>query len=109
MRRILVNRAQEKRCLKRGGGWKRIDLDGLAVVDDASDDDLLALDEALGRLAGESVPCAELVKLRFFAGLTLEEAAVALGLARRTADRYWAYARARLFEMLSDGTGENNS
>jgi RNA polymerase sigma factor (TIGR02999 family) len=105
MRRILVDRAQEKHCLKRGGGWKRIDLDGLAVVEDASDEDLLAIDEALGRLAQESRPCAELVKLRFFAGLTLDEAAVSLGLARRTADRYWAYARARLYEMLSGRSG----
>jgi RNA polymerase sigma factor (TIGR02999 family) len=105
MRRILVNRAQEKRCLKRGGGWKRVDLDGLAVVDDASDEDLIAIDEALGRLAQESPPCAELVKLRFFAGLSLDEAAVSLGLARRTADRYWAYARARLYEILSGGSG----
>jgi RNA polymerase sigma factor (TIGR02999 family) len=104
MRRILINRAHENHCLKRGGGWKRIDLDGLAVADDASGEDLLAIDEALERLAGESAPCAELVKLRFFAGLTLEEAAVSLGLARRTADRYWAYARARLYEMLSDGS-----
>jgi RNA polymerase sigma factor (TIGR02999 family) len=54
MRRILINRAQEKGCLKRGGGWKRIDLDGLAVIDDASDEDLIAIDEALGRLAGEA-------------------------------------------------------
>lgn len=111
MRRILVNRAQEKSCLKRGGGWKRIDLDGLAVVADASDDDLIAIDDALVRLATESPPCAELVKLRFFAGLTLDEAAVSLGLARRTADRYWAYARARLYEMLNDGlsTSADNS
>ena len=109
MRRILVNRAQEKRCLKRGGGWKRIDLDDLAVVEDASDEGLLAIDEALGRLAQESPPCAELVKLRFFAGLTLDEAAVSLGLARRTADRYWAYARARLYEMLSDGSDQSES
>src|SRR5215813_14273925 len=65
MRRILVNRAHEKHCVKRGGGWKRIDLDGLAVVEDASDEDLIAIDEALGRLAQESPPCAELVKLRF--------------------------------------------
>ena len=104
MRRILVIRAQEKRCLKRGGRWKRVDLNALAVVDDASDEDLIAIDEALGRLTQESPPCAELVKLRFFAGLTLDEAAVSLGLARRTADRYWAYARARLYEMLSGGS-----
>ena len=110
MRRILVNRAQEKRCLKRGGGWKRVDLGALEVVDDASDEDLIALDEALERLAGESPVCAELVKLRFFAGLTLDETAASLGLARRTADRYWAYARARLYEMLTDGPdpGEEN-
>jgi RNA polymerase sigma factor (TIGR02999 family) len=111
MRRILVNRAEAKGCLKRGGGWKRIDLDRLAVVDDASDEDLIAIDDDLGQLAQESPPCAELVKLRFFAGLTLDEAAVSLGLARRTADRYWAYARARLYQMLSDGSspGANNS
>ena len=102
MRRILVNRAQEKRCLKRGGGRKRVDLNALAVVDDAADEDLLAIDEALDRFAKESPVCAELVKRRFFAGLTLDEAAVSLGLARRTTDRYWAYARARLSEMLSD-------
>jgi hypothetical protein len=65
--------------------WQRVELDRLAVVDDASDEDLLAIDEALERLAQESPPCAQLVKLRFFAGLTLDEAATALGLARRTA------------------------
>jgi DNA-directed RNA polymerase specialized sigma24 family protein len=76
-------------------------------VDDASDENLIAIDGALERLARESQPCAELVKLRFFASLTLDEAAVSLGLARRTADRYWAYARARLYEMLSDGSDPN--
>jgi RNA polymerase sigma factor (TIGR02999 family) len=101
MRRILINRARDKKCLKRGGGWKRVDLDCLAAADDASDDDLLALDEALHQLAQEDPACAELVKLRFFAGLTVEEAAAALGLARRTAERSWAYARAWLFEALS--------
>jgi RNA polymerase sigma factor (TIGR02999 family) len=105
MRRILINRAQEKHCLKRGGGWKRIDLDSLVVVDDASDEDLLAIDDALQRLAQESQPCADLVKLRFFAGLTQDQAAASLGLPRRTADRYWAYARARLYEVLSAGSG----
>jgi RNA polymerase sigma factor (TIGR02999 family) len=109
MRRILINRAQEKHCLKRGGGWKRTDLDRLAVVEDASDDDLLAIDDALQRLAQESPLCADLVKLRFFAGLTHEEAAVSLGLARRTADRYWAYARARLYELLSADSGQSDS
>ena len=103
MRRILINRARDKECLKRGGGWKRVDLDRLTAADDASDGDLLALDEALQRLARENPPCAALVKLRFFAGLTLEEAAASLGLARRTADRYWAYARAWLYQALSHG------
>jgi RNA polymerase sigma factor (TIGR02999 family) len=102
MRRILVNRAQEKGCHKRGGGWKRIDWDAVEAVDDAADDQLLAINDALEHLAQESVVCADLVKLRFFAGLTHDEAAVSLGLPRRTADRYWAYARARLFELLSD-------
>jgi RNA polymerase sigma factor (TIGR02999 family) len=103
MRRILIDRARDKQCLKRGGGWQRVDLDRLAAVGDASADDLLALDEALGRLAQQNRPCAELVKLRFFAGLTLKEAATALGLARRTANRHWAYARAWLYETLSQG------
>jgi RNA polymerase sigma factor (TIGR02999 family) len=111
MRRILINRAVEKQCLKRGGAWRRLDLDRLAAVDDASDQDLLTIDEALTQLGQESQPCAELVKLRFFAGLTLGEAAESLGLARRTADRYWAYAKARLYELLSDdpGPGDKNS
>jgi RNA polymerase sigma factor (TIGR02999 family) len=103
MRRILLNRARDKQRYKRGGGWRRLDLDRLVVADDASDDDLLALDEALDRLVQENQPCAAVVKLRFFAGLTLEEAAAALGLARRTADRYWAYARAWLYDALTEG------
>jgi RNA polymerase sigma factor (TIGR02999 family) len=101
MRRILVNRARDKNCQKRGGGWKRADLNHLAAVEDASAEELLALDDALERLARENRACAALVKLRFFAGLTLGEAAASLGLARRTADRYWAYARAWLFKVLS--------
>jgi RNA polymerase sigma factor (TIGR02999 family) len=103
MRRILINRARDKLRHKRGGAWKRIDLDSLSVADQAADEDLLALDESLERLAQEDPRCAELVKLRFFAGLTQEEAASALGLARRTADRTWAYARAWLYEALSPG------
>jgi RNA polymerase sigma factor (TIGR02999 family) len=101
MRRILVDQAREKNRLKRGGGWQRVDLDQVAVVEDATSDDLIALNEALEQLAQESAVCAELVKLRFFAGLTLEQARAFLGLARRTADRYWACARAFLYEALS--------
>jgi RNA polymerase sigma factor (TIGR02999 family) len=103
MRRIVVDRAREKKTLKRGRGWRRVDLDHLAAVGDACEEDLLALDEVLERLAQENKPCAELVKLRFFAGLTLKDAAAALGLPRRTANRYWAYARAWLYEALSQG------
>jgi RNA polymerase sigma factor (TIGR02999 family) len=101
MRRILLNQARDKKRLKRGGGWRRLDLDALAVVDNASDDQLLALDEALQGLAQENATCAELVKLRFFTGLSLDEAAAALGVGQRSADRYWAFARAWLYDALS--------
>jgi RNA polymerase sigma factor (TIGR02999 family) len=101
MRRLLINRARDKQRLKRGGNRTRLDLDSLAVVDEATDDDLLALDEALERLAQEHPSCAELVKLRFFSGLTQQDAAAALRLPRRTADRHWAYAKAWLYESLS--------
>jgi RNA polymerase sigma factor (TIGR02999 family) len=100
MRRILINQARDKQRLKRGGGWKRINLDQLAVADHADDDDLIALDDALERLTLVNKPCAELIKLRFFAGLTQSEAAAALGLPVRTAARHWAYARAWLYEAL---------
>jgi RNA polymerase sigma factor (TIGR02999 family) len=100
MRRILLNRARDKGRQKRGGGWKRIDLDQLATADHASADEVLALDEALQRLEGQNKPCADLVKLRFFTGLTMEEAAAALGIAPRTAHRYWVFARAWLFDAL---------
>jgi RNA polymerase sigma factor (TIGR02999 family) len=100
MRRILINRARDKGRQKRGGGWERIDLERLTVGDDAADDDALALDEVLQRLAVQNKPCADLVKLRFFAGLSMDEAAAALGIAPRTAHRYWVFARAWLFEAL---------
>jgi RNA polymerase sigma factor (TIGR02999 family) len=100
MRRILVNRARDKERLKRGGGRRKVDLDLLEIAADTPADDLLALDEALQQLAVEDHSCAELVKLRFFAGLTLAETADALGIGRRTADRYWAYARAWLYDRL---------
>jgi RNA polymerase sigma factor (TIGR02999 family) len=100
MHRILLDRARSKRRLKRGGNWRRLSLDHLTVPVDDPPDDLLALDEALEKLTQEDPPCAELVKLRFFAGLTLEEAAGTLGIARRTADRYWAFARSWLYDEL---------
>jgi RNA polymerase sigma factor (TIGR02999 family) len=103
MRRILLNQARDKKRLKRGGGWRRVDLEHLSAVKDASDEDLLALEEALLSLEKENESCAQLVKLRFFTGLTLEDAASSLGLPRRTADRYWAFARAWLYQALSEG------
>jgi RNA polymerase sigma factor (TIGR02999 family) len=100
MRRILVNRARDKGRQKRGGRLQRVDLDRLVVADQASDEELVAVDDALQELARRNGPCAELVKLRFFTGLTLDEAAAALGTARRTANRYWAFARAWLYDAL---------
>src|SRR5688500_5374756 len=100
MRRILVNRARDRGRLKRGGGRRRVDLEGLSDPAAAPPEDLLDLDDALDRLAAAYPACADLVKLRFFAGLTLDEAAAALGLARRTAGRQWAFARAWLADAL---------
>ncbi len=100
MRRILINRARDHQRLKRGGGWQRVDLEQLAAVEDASRTDLLTLDGALGQLAQAHPACAQLIKLRFFAGLTQEEAAASLGIARRTANRYWAFAKAWLYDAL---------
>jgi RNA polymerase sigma factor (TIGR02999 family) len=100
MRRILINRARDKGRQKRGGGWQRLELDRLAVADWASEEETLAVDEALQRLEQHNKPCADLVKLRFFAGLTMDNAAAALGIAPRTAHRYWAFARAWLYDAL---------
>jgi RNA polymerase sigma factor (TIGR02999 family) len=103
MRRILLNRARDRKRLKRGGDGRRISLDEIQVALDTPDDDLLALDEAMEALAAEDATCAQLVKLRFFAGLSLRDAAQHLGISPRTADRNWAYARAWLAARLDDG------
>ena len=100
MRRILINRARDRSRLKRGGGRKRLDLDHVQLALDSADEELLALDEAIEKLGREDSVCAELVKLRFFAGLNHGEAAQTLGLSRRTADRHWSFARAWLYEEL---------
>jgi RNA polymerase sigma factor (TIGR02999 family) len=100
MRRILINRARDKGRQKRGGERQRVDLEHLAIADQASHEELIALDEALQRLQRENPPCAELVKLRFFTGLTMDEAAAALAISARTAHRYWAFARAWLYDAL---------
>src|SRR5713226_2122216 len=100
MRRILLNRARDKKRAKRGGERRRVDLDQIEIAFDTSDEQLIALDEALSQLAVEDPDAARLVNLRFFAGLTLKDAAASLGLAPRTAERQWAYARAWLFARL---------
>ena len=109
MRRILIENARRKQGPRRGGGRRRIDadLDRIAVND--HDIDLLDLDEALEQLATESPVRAELVKLRFFAGLTVPEAAEVLGISVATAERYWAYARVRLYAALRTDSKESDS
>jgi RNA polymerase sigma factor (TIGR02999 family) len=103
MRRILVNRARDKQRLKRSGTTQRVALEEAELSSAVQGLDVLALDEALDGLAAEQPACAELVKLRFFAGFTQEQSAQALGITRRTADRYWAFARAWLFHALDEG------
>jgi RNA polymerase sigma factor (TIGR02999 family) len=100
MRRILIDNVRRKRRPKHGGDRQRIDLDEALCLDNPRDD-LLALDEALTRLAAQEPIKAELVKLRYFAGLSLEETATVLGIAPVTAKRYWVVARAWLFAELS--------
>jgi RNA polymerase sigma factor (TIGR02999 family) len=101
MRRILVENARRKRSGKHGGGMVRQDLDEIHLAAPELCEDLLALDEALERLAQKDAVKAELVKLRHFAGLTVDQAAQALGISPATADRYWAYARAWLHAEIT--------
>jgi len=100
MRRILIDRARRKHALKRQAGTQRIDLDRLDVAGEADEESLLAVDEALEKLAAQDSQCAELVKLRFFGGMSHEEAAAALGISERSAYRYWTFARAWLYREL---------
>jgi RNA polymerase sigma factor (TIGR02999 family) len=101
MRRILVENARRKHSVRHGGGRQRLDLDeALSLAEPRHD--LLALDEALTRLAEKQPLKAELVKLRFFAGLTMPEAAQALGISLATAERYWTFARSWLYAELAD-------
>jgi RNA polymerase sigma factor (TIGR02999 family) len=105
MRRILVDNARRKRSVKRGGLRARRDLDEARIAAPADGVDVLALDEALGRLTARDAEAAELVKLRFFAGMTLREAAETLGLAERSAERLWTYARAFLAKEMGPTGG----
>jgi RNA polymerase sigma factor (TIGR02999 family) len=103
MRRILVDNARHKKGRKRNGQLQRVDLDNVELTIDTPSDDLIALDEALAKLAAQDTVSAELVKLRYFAGLTVTQAATALGISRSTAIRNWAHARAWLFREIHNG------
>jgi len=105
MRRILVENARRRRSQKRGGGWVRNDLDAVAAPE--SDDELLALDEALQKLAEAHPIKAKLVELRYFGGLTSDQAAEALDISPSTADRHWTFARAWLRAAVT-GTNDNS-
>ena len=100
MRRILIDNARQKRRLKRGGGRARMELQDADLASDACPDDLIALDEALTELAQTDPAKAELVKLRYFAGLTIEQAAEVLSISPATAKRQWTYARAWLYGRI---------
>jgi RNA polymerase sigma factor (TIGR02999 family) len=105
MRRILVENARRKQGPRRGGGRLRLDLPDVGESTQISPEDLLALDDALTRLAAAAPRKAELVKLRFFAGMTIPQAAAALGISHATAERHWTYARVWLYSELH-GEGE---
>jgi RNA polymerase sigma factor (TIGR02999 family) len=100
MRRILIENARRKRALRHGGGQQRLDIHEVEIATSAKDDELLAVNEALEKFAARDKLKAELVKLRYFAGLTIEEAAEILGFSAPTAKRYWVYARAWLYEEI---------
>jgi RNA polymerase sigma factor (TIGR02999 family) len=104
MRRLLIERARRKRSTKHGGQNQQINIDHVRLGIESPGDDILALDEALQELESHDQQAADLVKLRFFAGLGHQEAAQALGIGRRTADRLWVAARAWLYQRLSDGS-----
>jgi RNA polymerase sigma factor (TIGR02999 family) len=101
MRRILVENVRRKRSLKQGGGRAREEFDEVQLSAPEPVEDLLALDEALEKLAAKDPVKAELVKLRYFAGLTIDEAAAALGISPATAKRYWTYTRTWLYQEIA--------
>ncbi|MHC4533159.1 MAG: ECF-type sigma factor [Planctomycetota bacterium] len=101
MRRILIDNVRRKQRQKHGGNRQRVGLEDADITIEGPSANLIALDEALTKLSKEDKTVAELVKLRYFAGLTLEQAANILDVSRRTADRYWAYARAWLYQEIN--------
>ncbi len=110
MRRILIDRARARNAQKRGGGTaRRISLNACVVTLEESPSDLLELDEALEQLSGMDPTKGELVKLRFYAGLTMPQAADVLGISLSTAERHWAFARAWLFSRLGEDQDEHKN
>jgi RNA polymerase sigma factor (TIGR02999 family) len=105
MRRILIDRARRKQTARHGGDYKRVDFEGFDPAAPAADDQLLAVDEALDRFAIEHPVQAELVKLRYFAGLTNEEASQVIGVSVSTAKNYWAFSRAWLLNEIESQQG----
>jgi RNA polymerase sigma factor (TIGR02999 family) len=108
MRRILIARARRKQTRRRGARAEHLDMDELEIAGPAPDDQLLALNDALDRFTALEPQQAELVKLRYFVGLKTDEAAEVLGISKATATRWWAYARAWLFEAVQKGDAENH-
>ena len=104
MRRILIENARRKRAVRHGGKQQRVDIDKLEIAANTKDEELLAMDDALERFTVFDPQKAELVKLRYFAGLTNDEAAGILGISGPTAKRWWTYARAWLFSQIREGT-----
>jgi RNA polymerase sigma factor (TIGR02999 family) len=100
MRRILIDKARRKRAVRHGGDQQRVDIEGMEIAVLGNEDELLAVNEALDKLAAQNKLEAELVKLRYFVGMTLDEAAEVLGISARTADNYWAHARAWLYREI---------
>jgi RNA polymerase sigma factor (TIGR02999 family) len=104
MRRILIERARRKRALRHGGGQQRVDVQEVEIASPSDDDQLMAVNEALDKLTAQHQAEAELVKLRYFVGMTNDEAAKALGISPRTAKYYWTHARAWLFKEINPPT-----
>lgn len=105
MRRILIDRARQKQALRHGGGQQRVDLEEVERALPGNDDQLLAVNEALDKLAAQHPLESQVVKLRYFVGMTNEEAAAALGISARTAKYYWTHARAWLYHAITSASG----
>jgi RNA polymerase sigma factor (TIGR02999 family) len=106
MRRILIDRARRKQAAKHGGGQDHLDIQEVEIAMEQSDDQLLALNDALEKLAATDKVKADLVKLRYFAGLKINEAAAVLGISAPTAKRYWTFARAWLYQEIQSGSAK---